>query len=313
MKIYTNLNDFKEEKTSIATGFFDGVHLGHQKILNCLKEKAQASNSQSVVLTFTPHPREIINSQYELERLTTLDEKIQLIKKHGIQHLVLLPFNEEILKISSFNFIQNILIKEMNISQLIIGHNHRFGNTITNDFNYIKEYSKQKNFLLYHVKAENFETKNISSSEIRNFLHKGKIEKANYFLGYNYFISGNVVGGSQIGRSIGFPTANIEIGTSTKLIPKNGVYAVWVEIANNHYQAMLNIGNRPTIGNDLKRTIEVNIFDFDRNIYNESIKLKFVKKLRDEKKFNGIDELKKQLIFDKQQTIKTLKENAKNS
>ena len=306
MNVYYGIKEFiKLENAVVTSGTFDGVHLGHQKILNRLNEVAFETKGESVVITFYPHPRSVISPDNKtINLLSTLDEKIELLEKSGVNHLVIIPFTREFSELSSEEFIQKILIDTIGTKTLVIGFDHRFGKNREGGFDYLKENKARYGFEIEEIPRHDLENIGISSSKIRKALHEGDVPTAHHFLGRNYSVSGVIVKGKQLGRTIGFPTANIQVREIAKLIPADGVYAVKVYYRENEFGGMLNIGNRPTVDGTYK-TIEVNIFDFDREIYGENLTIEFIKKIRNEQKFNGLEELKAQIARDKE-TCKAL-------
>jgi riboflavin kinase / FMN adenylyltransferase len=307
MNVYYGTKEFvKLENAVVTSGTFDGVHLGHQKILNRLNEVASETNGQSVVITFYPHPRSVISPDNQgIKLLSTLDEKIELLEKSGVNHLIIIPFTREFSELSSEEFIQRILIETIGTRTLVIGFDHRFGKNREGGFDYLKQNKARYGFEIEEISRHDIENVGISSSKIRKALDEGDVPTADHFLGRNYAISGVIVKGKQLGRTIGFPTANIQVREIAKLIPADGVYAVKVYHQESEFGGMLNIGNRPTVDGTYK-TIEVNIFDFNREIYGENLKVEFIKKIRNEQKFNGLEELKTQIAKDKETCKKIL-------
>lgn len=304
MNVYHHINEFNADKNIVlTTGTFDGVHLGHRKIIEQVIQSAKKINGESVLLTFFPHPRMVLYPESnDLKLLNTIDEKIELLRQSGIDHLIIQPFSVDFSRISSMVFVRDILVAQLNTKKLIIGYDHHFGKNREGTFEHLKEYGPLYGFEVEEIKAQEIQQKNISSTKVRNALLIGDIQTANQFLGYPYFINGTVVEGNKIGREIGFPTANIEVQESYKLIPANGVYAVKIEVDNVRYDGMLNIGTRPTIkGKDV--TIEVNIFNFNQEIYNKPIRIEFFEKIRNELKFNELAELQQQLHHDKEKVL----------
>ncbi len=300
MKIYTNIDKFKVNNTILTIGTFDGVHRGHLKILKHLKKTAKQFGGESVVLTFNPHPRYLLfPKEKSLKLLNSFEEKINLLDKIGIKHLIVLPFTKEFSQFDSCYFIENILFKKLNVKHLVVGYDHQFGKDRQGNIDILRKYAKPFGFDIEKVTAIKEDKINISSTKIRNLLKIGNIKKANKYLGYNFFISGKIVRGNGLGRLIDFPTANIIIADKNKIIPQKGVYAVKIKHLETIYYGMLNIGNRPTFGNSTKKTIEVNIFDFNKQIYDCELKIYFEYYIRKEIKFENIMELKKQLIKDK--------------
>ncbi len=301
MKIYTNIDKFKVNNTILTIGTFDGVHRGHLKILKHLKKTAKQFGGESVVLTFNPHPRYLLfPKEKSLKLLNSFEEKINLLDKIGIKHLIVLPFTKEFSQFDSCYFIENILFKKLNVKHLVVGYDHQFGKDRQGNIDILRKYAKPFGFDIEKVTAIKEDKINISSTKIRNLLKIGNIKKANKYLGYNFFISGKIVRGNGLGRLIDFPTANIIIADKNKIIPQKGVYAVKIKYLETIYYGMLNIGNRPTFGNSTKKTIEVNIFDFNKQIYDCELKIYFEYYIRKEIKFENIMELKKQLIKDKE-------------
>jgi riboflavin kinase/FMN adenylyltransferase len=292
----------------VTLGIFDGVHRGHRTLLDTLVLRAKEEGGESVVITFSPHPRLILEKDHlNLYFLTTMDEKIHLLKEAGIDHLIVLEFSTEFSKIEACDFVSQILVDKVGTRHLIIGYNHHFGWKGEGDFNTILKCSHQLDFRVEQVKGYSSSSGPVSSSVIREALLKGKIEEANKLLGYNYSITGKVVAGKQIGRSLGFPTANIQPGDPHKLIPANGVYAVEVQISDITYSGMLNIGYNPTVNlNPRERSIEVHILDFEEDIYRQQITVIFRSRLRDEKKFDNLKQLTEQMKLDKENTVKYL-------
>jgi riboflavin kinase/FMN adenylyltransferase len=307
MKIYNDINEFQEIKNAVVTiGLFDGVHLGHVKILDRLKKIAQNEQGETLAITFNPHPRLVLNKENaQIKLLNSLSEKIKLLEKAGLDHLLIIPFTEKFAELSPDEFIGKILIEKIHPSHVVVGYNHTFGKNAGGDFIDLRNFAIEKKFKVEEVAAQKLGKSGISSSKIRLLLEKGEIEEANAMLGYPYFISGKVVRGQQLGKLLGFPTANIEPEDKNKLIPAKGVYACRVERLGKIYKGMANIGNRPTV-NGSSLTIEANIFDFDDDIYYETISIHLIARIRDEKKFGSLDLLKKQLSEDRESISKML-------
>ena len=307
MKIYNDINEFQEISNAVVTiGLFDGVHLGHVKILDRLKKIAQNEQGETLAITFNPHPRLVLNKENaQIKLLNSLPEKIKLLEKNGLNHLLIIPFTEKFAELSPDEFIGRILIEKIHPSHVVVGYNHTFGKNAGGDFIDLRNFAIEKKFKVEEVAAQKLGKSSISSSKIRLLLEKGEIEEANAMLGYPYFISGKVVRGQQLGKRLGFPTANIEPEDRNKLIPARGVYACHVERQGKIYKGMANIGNRPTV-NGSSLTIEANIFDFDDDIYNETINIHLIARIRDEKKFDNLDLLKKQLSEDREMIGKML-------
>jgi len=301
VQIHYNLDNFVAVNPVVTIGTFDGVHLGHREVISELKRISTLSEGDSVVFTFDPHPRIVIAPQEDsLRLLSTQKEKINLMEKIGIDHLVIYPFTREFSKLSYNEFVENILVGKMNIASLVVGYDHRFGQGRKGDFNSLELLSNELNFKVEQLSELLVDNKVVSSTKIRLALEAGDILKANHFLGYRYTLSGKVIEGKQLGRKLGFPTANIETLDNHKLVPGDGVYAVFVQTGGEIYKGMLNIGIRPTVNyNADHKSIEVHIFDFESDIYNSEITLYFVLKIRDEQKFDGIVELQEQLVKDR--------------
>jgi riboflavin kinase/FMN adenylyltransferase len=307
MKIYHGLEDFVRLTYAVVTsGTFDGVHVGHSKILSRLQEIAAKKNGETVVITFWPHPRLVLHPEDKsLKLLNTFEEKADLLKAQGIHHLVRIPFTKEFSQLSSEKFITQILVETIGTKTLVIGHDHHFGKNREGSFEQLKLNGPKYGFEVEEIPRQDVDHVGVSSTKIRKALEVGDIETATHFLGHPYSITGRVVMGDKLGRSLGFPTANIEIDTSYKLIPADGIYAVTVQYSHEHFKGMLYIGKRPTV-DGIKRNIEVNLFDFDRDIYGESITIFFYNLLRSDIKFNDLEELKKQLYLDKVEALKIL-------
>ena len=301
LKIIKNLQNYNE-KTSLALsiGMFDGVHFGHQSIINQLNTVAKNKNLESAILTFWPHPRIIFNPEDDLKLLNTIEEKTYFLEKHGIQHLFLQEFNEEFRNLTGEEFVKQILVDKLNVKYLIIGHDHTFGKNKSGDFALLKKMAPEFGFEVHQVEAVNFHEKNISSTQIRNALSAGNVKEANEMLGYVYSVSGKVIHGKKIGRTIGYPTANIEVD-SLKILPKKGAYIVDVFVKNQHLKGMLSIGTNPTVdGKNL--TVEVYILDFNEAIYGEEISVNFREFLHEEIKFESLEKLIERLDEDKRLT-----------
>jgi riboflavin kinase / FMN adenylyltransferase len=293
----------------VATlGIFDGVHRGHMALLDCLVKRAKEAGGESVVITFSPHPRIVLEqNNVNLSFLTTMDEKKVLLEKANIDHLVIIEFDLSFSKIPACDFVKTILVEKIGTKHLIIGYNHHFGRRGEGDFNTIKQCAEELKFRVEQVQGYHTEEGAISSSSIREALLMGKIDSANKWLGYFYSLTGTVIEGRKIGRTIGFPTANVKPDSQYKLIPANGVYAVNVMLDDNVFTGMLSIGSNPTVNTDIRlRSIEVHILNFDKDIYGRKISVVFRKRLRDEKKFNNLEQLTEQMANDKQDTLKLL-------
>lgn len=301
MIIYRGLTDIQPIPNAVVTsGTFDGVHRGHQTILARLTEVASLSGGESVLITYWPHPRTVISSDSQnLKLLTTLDEKIGLLDQAGVDHLVIIPFTRSFSQLTSEEYIQQILIDTIGTKKLVIGYDHRFGRDREGGFDYIKAHQSEYGFEVEEIPRQDIEAVGVSSSKIRLALNAGNVHTANQFLGRSYSLTGTVVKGRQLGRTIGFPTANMQVDDPAKLVPANGVYAVDVEYAGQTLSGMLNIGFRPTVAGT-NQTIETYIFDFDKDIYGEHMTLRFREFLRSEQKFDGLSTLVAQLKRDEE-------------
>ncbi len=302
MKTYTAISKYNKAKSVITIGTFDGVHIGHKKILERIIHSAQELGCESTVLTFFPHPRMILQDDSSVKLLNTINEKTALLEKTGIDNLIIHPFDKEFSRLTAEEFVTTILVNQLNIQKIIIGHDHRFGRNRTADINDLIEYGKEYDFEVEQISVLEINDIAVSSTKIRNAILEGNIALANKYLGYNYFFSGEVVKGKQLGRTIGFPTANIHIKEDYKLIPKNGVYIVKSAFENEIVYGMMNIGNRPTVNGE-DQTIEVNFFNFDRDIYAKLITVEILEFIREEHKFESLDALKNQIQKDKEFSI----------
>tara|TARA_B110000438_G_scaffold33857_1_gene33495 strand:- start:6522 stop:7454 length:933 start_codon:yes stop_codon:yes gene_type:complete len=307
LKVLNNNISFNKNEYIVATiGYFDGIHFGHKKILTSIVKNAKSNKGLSMVITFWPHPRIVLGKNKKIELLSTMKEKENILKSIGIDLLYVIKFTKEFAKITAKDFTINFLSKKLKIDKLVIGYNHNFGNNREGNYNYLKNNKNLYQFKIQEISKQQINKEiEISSSLIRENLIEGNIKKASKMLGYNYFLKGKVIKGDGIGSKINYPTANINIENSKKLIPGDGVYAIIIEIKKIKYLGMLNVGYRPTVNGKDKR-FEVHIFDFNSNIYNKKIKIEFIEKIRNEKKFKNLAELKNQLKKDKIQTIKII-------
>ncbi len=306
MRIFDNLKSYSSEKESILTiGTFDGVHIGHNKILKRLIQDSKKNNLSSLVMTFFPHPRMILNKSHEIKMIDTIDEKINLLEKTGLGNLIIHPFDNNFSKIRAKEFVEEILVKKLKIKEIIIGYDHKFGKDREASVEDLKKFGKDYMFTVKEIPAQEIDSIAISSTKIRNAILNGEIEKCNKFLGRNFILTGKVVYGEGLGKKIDFPTANIEIKETYKIIPKNGVYLVKTKINSNTYFGMMNIGIRPTVGGTNK-SLEIHFFNFKDNIYGKNVSIEIIKKIRDEEKFSSIDQLKIQLKKDEQFCLKLI-------
>ncbi len=301
MIIYQGLDDIQPLPNAVVTsGTFDGVHRGHQTILARLTEVAKTSGGESVLITYWPHPRTVVsNDSQNLRLLTTLEEKTDLIDQAGVDHLVIIPFTRSFSQLTSEEYINQILIEKIGTKKLVIGYDHRFGRDREGGFEYIKAHQHEYGFEVEEIPRQDVDAVGVSSSKIRAALNEGNVRTANQFLDRPYSLTGTIVKGRQLGRTIGFPTANMQVDDAAKLIPANGVYAVSVEYGGQTLGGMLNIGFRPTVAGT-HQTIETYIFDFDKDIYGEHMTLRFREFLRPEQKFDGLPALVAQLKRDEE-------------
>lgn len=308
MKIYHSPEDFTRLPYAVVTsGTFDGVHLGHRKILDRVKEIAQRHGGETVVITFWPHPRLVLKPEEQtLKLLNTFEEKAELLKEQGIQHLVRIPFTKEFSQLSSLDFVRRILLDAIGTRKLVIGYDHHFGKNREGSFELLRANAPALGFEVEEIPAQDIDHITVSSSKIRKALASGDVTTAGHFLGRSYAITGLVVKGDKLGRVMGYPTANISIESHFKLVPADGIYAVRVRHGDRWHGGMLYIGNRPTV-DGIKRTIEVNIFDFDSDIYGETLTVTFERLLRTDSKFRDLEALKQQLHLDKQLALEALK------
>ena len=299
MKIFHSINEFHSDKKTILTlGTFDGVHIGHRSILKKLNENTENGKFESAVLTFFPHPRIVLQGKSDLKLLNTINEKIDLLEKIGIQNLIIHPFDANFAELSAEEFVKTILVDQLHIQKIIIGYDHRFGKNRTANIDDLTAFGLKYGFEVEQLSAQEINEISISSTKIRTALEDGEINLANEYLGYAYFLSGTVVKGKQLGRTIGFPTANIELEEAYKLVPKNGVYVVAAEIDEKTVYGMMNIGFNPTVQGK-NRTIEVHFFDFDSDIYDSHIRVAILQRIRSEEKFESVELLTNQLKKDR--------------
>ena len=309
MLVYTDINELKITNPAVTIGFFDGLHIGHKKIIEIVKQNAKKNKTQSLVITFWPHPRIVLNDDSEgLRLLSSLDEKIALFDEMGIDSMLIINFTKDFAQENAYDFLQKMLVEKIKASTIVMGYNHAFGYKSEGNFNLIQKHQATFGYKAIKVDPVDIKGLKVSSTQIRAALDNGNLQLANTMLDRLYSISGTIEGGKQIGRSIGYPTANIKPTEPLKLIPYNGVYAVWVEYNNQKYPAMLNIGMRPTLGNSLKLTIEAHIIGFKSNIYDQQIRVYFVERIRDEIQFPSLNSLKAQLALDKIKAL-TILEN----
>ncbi|MES2545612.1 MAG: bifunctional riboflavin kinase/FAD synthetase [Bacteroidota bacterium] len=299
MKIFHSLYDFKPTKKTIVTiGTFDGVHIGHKKIIEKLTTSQSVDDFESLILTFYPHPRMVLKSSPEIKLLNTIEEKAHLLENAGLNNLIIHPFDKAFSELSGEDFVKKILVDQFNVKKIIIGHDHRFGKNRSADIKDLIFYSKKYDFDVEQISAEEINEVSVSSTKIRNAILEGNINLAKDYLGYSYFFKGIVIYGKQLGRTLGFPTANIKMTEDYKLIPQNGVYVVQSFYQGKRLGGMMNIGTNPTL-NGTNQAIEIHFFDFNSDLYGQEIEISILHRLRSEQKFESLDQLKQQLENDK--------------
>ena len=303
MKIFHSINDFRSSKKTILTlGTFDGVHIGHRKILERITQNTENGNYESLVLTFFPHPRMVLQGESEVKLLNTLSEKIDLLEKIGVQNLVIHPFDITFSRLTAEEFVKTVLIDQFDIKKIIIGYDHRFGRNRTANIDDLIAFGKQHDFEVEQISVQEIDAVSISSTKIRNALMEGNMTLANEYLGYEYFLTGTIVRGKQLGRTIDFPTANLQMEENYKLIPRNGVYVVKSTINQKTVFGMMNIGLNPTVAGE-NLAIEIHFFDFDEELYNQKISVSLLEYLRPEQKFESVVFLKQQLEKDRNTSL----------
>lgn len=307
MKVYDAIDAFRPQKPTVVTiGTFDGVHLGHRKIIERVVSTAKISDYESVLLSFFPHPRMVVQHQANIQLLNTIDERRQILSTTGLNHLIIHPFTKSFSRQTALQFVENILVKALNTKHIIIGYDHRFGRNRTADINDLKEFGLQFGFEVSEITAQEVNEVAVSSTKIRKALEEGQISMANTFLGYDYMLTGTIVKGRGIGKDLGFPTANLEIAEAYKLIPREGVYVVSSRIDERKVFGMMNIGKNPTVDGH-NRHIEVNFFDWDEDLYGQKLQVHLLEYLREEQKFDSLDSLKIQLAKDRKTALAFLK------
>ncbi|GAA4296600.1 bifunctional riboflavin kinase/FAD synthetase [Nibribacter koreensis] len=308
MIVIRELKDFPELPQAVVTsGTFDGVHVGHQRILSRLTETARQHNGQSVVLTYWPHPRTVLNpNDTSLRLLSTIEERIEALENYGVDYILILPFTKEFAQLSSEEYIQQILLNTLHTKKLVIGYDHHFGRNREGNFDYLQQNASRYGFAVEEIPRQDIDEVGVSSSKIRTALEKGDVETAHKYLGRPYTVTGTVVKGKQLGRTIGYPTANLQVKDTLKLIPAQGVYAVLVNTPQGQYKGMLNIGVNPTVDDSGKQTIEVHLFDFNADLYGQEITLLFIAYIRPELKFDGLEMLTQQLHQDQESALHLL-------
>lgn len=309
MEVYRGIEAFqKRERAVVTTGTFDGVHIGHRIILDRLKQLANKVNGESVLLTFYPHPRMVLQPESDLALINTIEEKTQLLENAGIEHLIIQPFTKEFSRTTSLEFVRDILVNQIGTHRLVIGYDHHFGRNREGSFEHLQEFGPLYGFEVEEIPPQDIDNVNVSSTKIRTALSSGDLATANNYLGYTFFLRGKVIKGLQLGRKLGYPTANIDIGNPFKIIPANGIYAVEVKALGKEFQGMMNIGTRPTVeAGEGKLTLEVHLFDFDDNLYGQEIEIAFISKIREEKKFDNLEDLKIEMDKDKVRCLAALR------
>jgi len=300
VKVFTTIPTYPSENKSIVTiGTFDGVHLGHRVVLRRMREIAKKTKGESVLLTFSPHPRHVLyKDNQDMKLITTLQEKQDLLNQAGLDNLVIHEFTKKFSRIKPANFVRDILVEQLNVHTLVIGHDHHFGRNREGSIDELTTLADLYDFNIEKIDPQYFEDVTVSSSKIRKLIEKGEMVKAKQYLGYEFMLNGKVIKGNSLGKTINFPTANIVVENKWKILPADGVYAVKIVLEAKQYKGMMNIGQKPTVdGNGL--SLEVNIFDFNQDIYGKGIEIRFVKRIRDERKFEDLQGLKKQLLIDR--------------
>jgi len=310
MKTFHSIESFTPKTPTVLTiGTFDGIHIGHKKILERLINTAENKELESLVLTFFPHPRMVLQKDAGIKLIHTIDEREHILASLGINNLIIQPFSKEFSRLSATEFVRDILVNQLNVKHIIVGYDHRFGRNRTANIDTLKEFGEIHDFTVEEISAQDIDAVSVSSTKIRNALTKGNIQIANSYLGTNFQLKGTVTKGKGIGKTINFPTANINVAESYKMIPKNGVYIAKAKIENNSYFGMMNIGNNPTV-NGTTQSIEIHLFNFNKDIYHKEISISILKRVRDEHKFDSIDTLKLQLQKDKEEALTYFENNA---
>lgn len=303
VNIYHSISDFSSSKGTVLTiGTFDGFHIGHQKIVNRVIDVAQSKNLSSAVLTFFPHPRMVLQKESDIKLIHTIDERIEILSKTGLSDLIIHPFTQEFSRLTAIDFVKEVLVKQLNVKHIIIGYDHRFGKNRTATLVDLKAFGLQFEFDVEEISVQEIHEVSVSSTKIRKAIEVGNMTVANQYLGSLFQLSGIVVRGKGIGKTLNFPTANIQVAEDYKIIPQDGVYIATATIAGKSVNGMLNIGRNPTV-NGIKRTIEIHLFQFNSDIYEQKIEVDILKRLRDEQKFQSVTKLQQQLKKDQQQAL----------
>ena len=307
LNIKATLDTFPNKDSVVTIGTFDGVHVGHQKIIKKLVKIAKKEDLHAAILTFFPHPRMVLQSDSNIKLINTIDEKSEVLQSFGVDNLVIHEFTREFSRLTALEFVRDVLVDKLHVKHLIVGYDHRFGRNRSANIEDLREFGETYNFKITEISAKEIDEVAVSSTKIRNSLIEGDIQLANKYLGYNFSLTGKVVKGRSLGSKIGFPTANIEIEEQYKLIPKNGSYVVKVHANDTVVYGMMNIGENPTIEGK-GSSIEVHLFDFNKNIYDQYVKIELLDRLRDEQKFNSVEDLKNQLTKDKETSLNYIQE-----
>ena len=309
MKEHRGAHDFQSDQHTVVTiGTFDGVHIGHQKIIERLVNAARANNLESAILTFFPHPRMVLQKDSDIKLINTIEERKEILKASGVDHLIIHPFTQQFSRLSAQEFVRDLLVHKLKAKKIIIGYDHRFGRNRTADISDLREFGEIYDFEVEEISQQEIEAVTVSSTKIRKALQEGKVERANRFLSYPFALSGKIVKGKGLGKDFEFPTANLHIAESYKLIPRNGVYVVRSEIEGKRYFGMMSIGTNPTVGGT-EQTIETFFFDFEGDLYGKTLKIEMLTRIRDEKKFDSIDGLKIALKQDQAFSMQYIKDN----
>lgn len=309
MKVHTGAHDFQSNQHTVVTiGTFDGVHIGHQKILERLVNAARVHHLESAILTFFPHPRMVLQKDSDIRLINTIEERKEILEASGVDHLIIHPFTQQFSRLSAQEFVRDILVQKLKARIVIIGYDHRFGRNRTADINDLREFGQTYGFEVEEISQQEIEAVTVSSTKIRKALTEGRVEKANRFLSYPFSLKGEVVKGRGLGKTFDFPTANLKVPENYKLIPKNGVYVVRSEIDGKNTFGMMSIGTNPTVGGT-ERTIETYFLDFEGDLYGKTLKIELLTRIRDEKKFDSIDGLKLALKQDRAFSLQYIKDN----
>lgn len=298
MRVYHSIEEFSAKNPIVTIGMFDGVHAGHRSILQKINTEKEKYNGESVLLTFWPHPRIFFGKAEGLQLLTSVDEKLELLEQTGLDACIVLPFSKEFAQLTPTEYITNILHNGIKAKKVIVGYDHKYGNNGSGTFEFLQTMATKFHFEVEQIQAYSLDTENISSTKIRNAIAEGNIQKANRFLCYNYFLSGTVVHGAEIGRTIGFPTANLQLNFPYKQIPQYGVYAAYVQLEGEKYKAVINIGNNPTINANLPMSIEIHLLNFNGDIYGKQLRVQFIDTIRGEQRFTSLAELQSAIAKD---------------